>query len=167
MMQAILRFIQETASEQRLPIGTVLEVGSRNINGSPRQAIGEAASSWHGVDLEPGPDVDEVLDAQELIQRFGLDAFDTVVCCECLEHTLHPWLIVEQMRSVLKPGGCLWISTPTFGFPLHRYPIDCYRFGEDAYRQVFYAGWEILSLALVEDGPGHPAIVAVGRKPGG
>ena len=97
---------------------------------------------------------------------FEPESFDTVLCCESLEHDLKPWITVANMHRVLRPGGHILVTTPTFGFPLHRYPIDCYRYGEDAYRQFIFQGIEILRLEEVHDGPGHPIICCIGRKPG-
>lgn len=163
MMPAILKFLQDTKDELDIPVGRVLEVGSFDVNGSPRSVFQAAAASYVGVDLAPGPGVDVVMNAEHLAVRFSPASFDTVVCCECLEHTVRPWAIAEAMKYVLRPGGHLWISTPAYGFPLHRYPVDCYRFGEDAYRLWLFADTDLLRLAHVTDHLGQPAIVAVGR----
>jgi 2-polyprenyl-3-methyl-5-hydroxy-6-metoxy-1,4-benzoquinol methylase len=110
-----------------------------------------------------GKGVDIAVDA-ELFLEFSLWPWaDTVVCCECLEHTVRPWNIVQGLKRQLKPGGWLWISAPTYGFPLHRFPLDCFRFGEDAYREWIYKDMELVDLAHVKDELGQPAIVAVGR----
>lgn len=164
MMQSILDFARRTKDGLRIPTGHVLEVGSYDVNGSPRSVFQPHSDSYLGIDIQEGPGVDCVLNAEKIIEQFGDDWFDTVISMECLEHTVRPWVIVDAMRSVLKPGGHLWISTPTYGFPLHRYPLDCYRFGEDAYRLWIFEGMELLRLEHVVDELGQPAIVAVGRK---
>ena len=67
----------------------------------------------------------------------------------------------------LKTGGHLIITTPTFGFPLHRFPKDYWRFGEDAFREVFFAGFEILNLVHLDDDlipAKNVTIAAIGRK---
>lgn len=164
MMPAILDFMEQTVVDLSLPAGAVLEVGSKNVNGTPRSVFQHRATHYIGVDIEAGPGVDFIADGESLTQHFPLGHFDTVICCECLEHCVRPWLIVEQLKSVLRPGGHLWMSTPTFGFPLHRFPIDCYRYGEDAYRLWIFEGMELLRLAHVVDDINQPAIAAVGRK---
>lgn len=163
MMKSIIDWM--TAARLGFPAsaGRVLEVGSLDLNGSPRVVFPDA-TLYLGVDLRAGPGVDIELDAEDLFDLpFGAWA-DTVVCCECLEHVVHPWVVLDGLLHHLKPGGLLWISTPTFGFPLHREPLDCYRFGEDAYRQWLYADLDLLDLGHVGDDPGRPAIVAVGRS---
>lgn len=162
-MQSILEFARRTKAELNIPTGRVLEVGSLNINGSPREVFTDAEKYW-GVDLVDGPGVDQRVNGERLAGVWGEFLFDTVICMETLEHTIRPWLIAEQMKQVLKPGGHLWISTPTYGFPLHRYPLDCYRFGEDAYRYWLFADMDLLRLEHVVDELNQPAICAVGRK---
>jgi SAM-dependent methyltransferase len=163
MMKSILEWMVAARQKYQAPAGRVLEVGSRDINGSPREVFGDS-QLYLGIDAVQGKGVDIAVDA-ELFLEFSLWPWaDTVVCCEVLEHVVRPWNLVEGMRRQLKPGGWLWISTPTYGFPLHRFPLDCYRFGEDAYRQWLYAGMDLVDLAHVKDELGQPAIVAVGRS---
>lgn len=163
MMPAILDFMRRTKSELSIRTGRLVEVGSLDVNGSPRSIFTDA-DPYVGIDLEMGPGVDVVCDGERITDYVPIRSADTVVCCETLEHTVRPWLVVDAMKAVLRPGGHLWISTPTFGFPLHRYPLDCYRFGEDAYRQWLFADMELLRLEHVQADENHPAIVAIGRK---
>lgn len=170
MMHSILEFARKAKVELAIPTGRVLEVGSMDVNGSPRSVFLDDSIVYIGVDMELGKGVDYVMDAETMLGRWcfgshkGCYEFDTVICMECLEHTVRPWIVVENMKTKLKSGGHLWISTPTYGFPLHRYPLDCYRFGEDAYRHWLFADMELLRLEHVKDELGQPAIVAVGRK---
>jgi 2-polyprenyl-3-methyl-5-hydroxy-6-metoxy-1,4-benzoquinol methylase len=145
-------------------VGRALEVGSLNVNGTIREVFQHRAADYIGVDIMAGDCVDFVVDGERLTDNFPTEHFDTVLCFECLEHTVRPWIVVEQMRKVLKPGGHLWVSTPTYGFPLHRFPVDCYRFGEDAYRLWLFDRMELLRLEHVVDDLDQPAIVAVGGK---
>lgn len=64
-------------------------------------------------------------------------AFDVVVSNATLEHSPRFWLAAAEMARVLKPGGLMAVGVPAFVegaavFPVHRYPVDCYRFGVDA-----------------------------------
>lgn len=141
----------------------VIEVGSRDVNGSPRGAFADAL--WYcGVDLEAGPGVDVTADGERLASLFAPASFAHVICCETLEHCVRPWLVVEAMKAVLRPGGLLWVTVPTFGFPEHKFPVDCYRFGEDALRLWLYAGMELLAIDRVTDSVGNFGLAALGRK---
>jgi len=78
--------------------------------------------------------------------------FDLVVCTEVLEHTLNPFLAVNEIRRVLKLGGITLVSTP-FNFRIHGPLPDCWRFTEHGLRSLFSAdrGFEILELSALED----------------
>lgn len=165
MIPETLKWMEETKQALQKPTGNLIEIGSFNVNGSVRSVFESDASSYIGVDIEEGPGVDMVLNGELLADHFKESSFDTVICCDCLEHCLRPWLIVEAMKRVLKPGGLLWISAPTFGFPEHRYPIDCYRFGEDAYRGWLFADMQLFAISKLFDSVGYPVLVAVGLKP--
>jgi SAM-dependent methyltransferase len=92
-----------TAVSQHGPFGRVLDIGGRDINGSPAPLFTDALD-YVAVDLVEGPGVDVVGDA-----RFFLsDApFDVVVCAEVLEHVADPWAFLEAAWCNLRPGGRL------------------------------------------------------------
>ncbi len=114
--------------------GRVLEVGAYNVNGTVRDAIDIDV----GVDMRDGPGVDMVLDASsELVDVFGSEWFDGVVCCETLEHVQDWRGCVRQMWDVLKPGGWLAISVPTVAKGRHGYPNDYWRWDQRLVRQVW------------------------------
>lgn len=77
----------------------VLDIGGRNVNGSPR---GLFACDYVAVDRMPGRGVDVVADAAtwEPPRRFGL-----VLCLEVFEHTPDWPAIVGTARKALDPGG--------------------------------------------------------------
>lgn len=160
MTPEILAWIQTTARKHIAFPGDVLEVGSQNINGSPRALFGDA-QSYTGTDMQAGAGVDYVINNTQLLTTFGADAFDTVLCCECLEHDFVFWSTVQQLRQLVRVGGHLVITTPHFGFPEHRYPSHYVNFGQDAYREWFFAGMNICDLRLLETS-GRPDMTVVG-----
>ena len=145
MFPAILQWVERIRRDHPWAPGSVLEVGSFNVNGSPRSLFKDA-TSYIGVDLRAGPDVDEIVDGHDLVSWAAGRWFDTVLCFECLEHDPKFWLTVRSMREVLCDGGHLLVSVPTFGFPVHRYPLDCYRLGEDAFRSYVFTGMQIVHI---------------------
>ena len=44
-------------------------------------------------------------DAEQLLERFGHDAFDIVNGQNCIDHMAHPQRAIEQMIAVTRPGG--------------------------------------------------------------
>lgn len=100
MHDAALRFVRQEAA--RLPLEVrVFEIGCRNINGSARVAFPHA-SAYHGIDLEPGPDVDAVANGLDYDPPF---VPDVVVCCEVLEHTPEAERLCQRAFTVLAQGG--------------------------------------------------------------
>lgn len=133
--------------------GKVLEVGALDINGTVRQFFADA-DEYIGTDMEAGPNVDIVLDNKRLIHHFIGHRFDTIIACEVLEHDVQFWNTLFALRTLLADDGYLIITTPTFGFPLHRFPRDYWRFGEDAYRDVFFADMNILDIQHLDNAAG-------------
>lgn len=78
----------------------VCELGSRNVNGSPRWLFSD--SRYFGVDVRPGPGVDLVVDAADW---FPGALFDAVVCTEALEHTPRTADVCANAYRLLRPGG--------------------------------------------------------------
>lgn len=160
MTPEIIAWLTEMRDTHLPRPGRVLEVGAYNVNGTPRTVFEACASEYIGTDMQAGPGVTVTVNNSELWGMFGNHAFDTIICCECLEHDIAFWDTVGQMRDMLLPSGYLIVTTPTFGFPLHRFPRDYYRFGADAYREVFFNGYEVLDLRHLDNVCGKATILA-------
>ncbi len=143
--------------------GSVLEIGSKDITGNVREYFSDA-KSFIGTDMERGFNVDLIIDAHDLLKKFNKQFFDVVLCFEMLEHDREFWTTIKIMHSLVKKGGYLIISTPTFGFPLHRHPKDYFRYGEDAFREILFKDFKVLNLEEIKDDFGNPAICAIGKK---
>lgn len=143
--------------------GRCLEIGSKDVTGSVRQFFTDA-KEYIGTDMERGFGVDLIINAHDLPKKFKKGSFDVLLCAETLEHDDEFWTTIKIIHSLIKKGGILVISTPTFGFPLHRHPKDYLRFGEDAYREILFKGFKILRLDEVEDDYQNPAICCIGKK---
>ncbi len=116
----------------------VLEVGSRDLNGSLRpmvEALGPGR--YVGVDIAPGLGVDELCDATEVVARFGEEAFDLVISTELIEHVLEWRTVVSNLKRVLRINGVLLLTTRSRGFGYHGFPHDYWRYEADDVRAVF------------------------------
>ena len=139
----------------------VLEVGSRNINGSVRPLVESTKPlEYIGIDIEPGPGVDRVLNAIYLTDTFPA-WFDVVICTETLEHARDYLTVIAQMKAVLKPGGVLYLTTRSPGFPLHEYPGDYWRFTKAQILTLF----KNMQIESCEDDPQTPGVFLKARKP--
>lgn len=108
---------------------TVVDIGSRDVNGSLRQVC-PAAANYIGVDFEPGDGVDVVLD-DPYQMPFADASVDMVVCSSVFEHSQLFWLVYLELLRILKPEGVLYLNMPSNGY-IHRHPVDCWRFYPDA-----------------------------------
>ncbi len=122
------------------PGQSVLECGSKNINGTVRQVLPVTL----GIDLDSGENVDRVLDICQLENEYGMYYFDHVVCCETLEHVFQWKEALENMWTVLKRGGIFGLTTVNKRKAYHGYPHDYWRFNISDFLKV-YKGNEILN----------------------
>ena len=143
--------------------GKVVDLGAMNVNGSYRELFAPDAD-YIGVDLEPGPGVDVVLtDVYHL--PFADNSVDIILSGQMLEHCGHFWRVFSEISRILKPEGLAFVIAPSSG-PVHRYPVDCYRFYPDSYQAL--ADWSGLRLVhswTDERGPWRD-IVGVFQKGG-
>lgn len=86
---------------------SVLEFGSLDINGSVRSVLQRNARLYIGVDVQNGPGVDVVADAETYDSPV---CFDVVVCCEVFEHTPRWREIIVNSHRLLTEGG-LFLAT--------------------------------------------------------
>ncbi len=132
----------------------VLEVGSYNVNGSFRDHIRYfQPSSYLGVDVLEGPGVDRVCGVEVLLSELGPERFDLVVSTEMLEHVPDWRAAVRNLKGCVKPSGKLVVTTRSYGFPLHKYPDDYWRF-ETFDMQRIFADFHIETLMKDPSEPG-------------
>lgn len=91
------RFVSRYATRDAL---SVIEIGSRDINGTPRPLFPSA--SWIGLDWHAGPCVDVVCDAVDYVPT---SLVDIVVCTEVLEHAPNWRKLIQCAASWLLPCG--------------------------------------------------------------
>ena len=153
----VMTWMAEQVQAHDIAERSVLEVGALDVNGSVR---GLFRGPYVGVDIRPGPGVDEVMDGHDL--RFGDRTFDVVLSTEMLEHDSAFWLSLAEMGRVLRHGGHLFLTTRSNGFPAHDHPFDFWRFMPEAGRLLPpLAGCEWVSTGRDPEAPG---ILVHGRK---
>jgi hypothetical protein len=112
MHEAARRFVSETIQRYG-PFPTVLEYGSANVNGEVRSLF-TGTTRYHGIDVLPGPGVDEVADACTYQPDFVPAA---ILCCNVFEHVAEwPGMIDNAFRA---GGGILIVQCVCDPFPRH------------------------------------------------
>jgi SAM-dependent methyltransferase len=169
MIPEILTWLRSVKDRFIPNTGRVLEIGSRNVNGSPRSIFTDAVE-YLGVDSEDGPGVDVVSDGIDFVAHPNNPDefswwFDLVICCETLEHATDPFAIVETLKYHLKHGGLLIVTTPGNGFGEHFYPRDYFRFMPNFYEDILFAGMEVLEITQIQgEGQTGPTLCGIARK---
>jgi SAM-dependent methyltransferase len=139
-------------------------VGAADINGSYASIFEGPATRFQTADLSGVDGVDiALLDPY----RIPVDdaSYDIVVSGQMLEHCDFFWLTFQEMVRVLRPDGFLFLIAPSAG-PVHRYPVDCYRFHPDAFAALArYAGCHLVECWVDERGPWHDVVGVFTPRP--
>lgn len=162
MHPSVIEFIKGSLTSEDVKGKQVIEVGSLDVNGSPRPTVmALGPREYWGIDCWLGPSVDVVCNADDLVRTFGEASFDVVLSTEMLEH-LEDWrIVVNQLKRTVRSGGLLVITTRSPGFPYHPYPIDKWRYTKEDFREIF-DDFEILKLV---DDPQAPGVFLKAKKP--
>lgn len=102
------------SQQSKVPAKRVLEIGSRNINGSIRALFPDA--DYIGIDLEPGRGVDLIGDGATFVPPWSPDL---VITCETLEHAENWREVLTHCAQVLAVGGTLLATMATHGRAEH------------------------------------------------
>jgi SAM-dependent methyltransferase len=140
----------------------VIEVGSYDVNGSLRYIVELLEpAEYIGVDVVEGPGVDMICSADKLVQQFGRENFDMVICTCTLEH-IKDWKgAISNIKNICRTNGIILIIVPS-DWPYHEFPYDFWRYDREDIENIF-SDCDI--LALGED-PQRPSLVYVKmRKP--
>lgn len=109
MHAAALDFVRRVVRSSP-PLTRVLEIGSKNWNGTARAVFPDAKppnGKYVGLDLEAGDCVDVVADAAAWVPT---ERFHAVACCEVFEHTDKGPEICRTARAALLPGGVFAVT---------------------------------------------------------
>ncbi|MDO9472280.1 MAG: methyltransferase domain-containing protein [Caulobacter sp.] len=131
----------------------VLEIGSKSYQGQDthRGLIDDARETYTGLDLESGKNVDIVPANMYVWDEIPDSSVDVCISGSTFEHNPFFWVTACEIARVLTPGGFVCIIAPGGG-PVHRYPVDCYRFYPDSWgAMAALAGLEIEEVYFETD----------------
>jgi SAM-dependent methyltransferase len=125
-----LSYLEDRAS---ILCGRVLDVGSYNENGEVRSVIPVDV----GIDMRAGPGVDLVCLAEDLLDHFAPESFDSITCLNTMEHVEHWREALAAIWACLKPGGVLVLGVPNRSKGVHGYPKDYWRWTDSDLEYIF------------------------------
>jgi SAM-dependent methyltransferase len=162
MIPYTIAFTVNNFKKEEISNKCILEVGSRNVNGSLRP-IFELwnPSKYVGIDIQKGSGVDIICAAEEIVEKFGENSFDIVVSSDALEHIFNWKDAISNIKNVCKVGGKLLISVPSIGFPNHFFPNDFWRYQTDDLRNIFS---DFVIIKLEKSYP-YPGLIIKCEKP--
>ena len=106
-----------------------------------RNLIIPHTSEYITFDMITGEHIDVVGDA--LKAPFRDSSFDTIISTQMLEHVEKPWVVVSEIRRILKSGGICILTAP-FLVPYHADPRDYFRYTKEGLESLFKnEGFEI------------------------
>ncbi len=159
---ACIEFWRSNIKPEDIRGRSVIEVGSRDVGGSLRLLIEEYGPKvYMGVDIVTGPNVDQICDANEIVDRFGYEAFDFLISTEMVEHVRDWRKVIGNFKHILKRNGILFISTRSKGFGYHGYPFDFWRYECEDMRAIFAD----FIIKRVEKDPLAPGVFLIAIKP--
>jgi len=144
-------FIGEMAEKYSMR-GRVLEIGSRDICGTPRhwftwgppgtryeQCVPtERYPEYVGIDLVDGNAVDYVMDCHDL--KFPAESFDIVISTSQMEHDSDPFQSMREINRVMKIGAHLIFTAPSYRGEGPHDVHDYWRFMPEGVVELFKRG---------------------------
>ncbi len=127
----------------------VLEIGSREVTGKNILRTQFKNAEYVGFDIYPGNNVDVVGDAHNLSKFFDKNTFDLVYSSAVFEHLALPWVVAEEISTILKLGGEVCIETH-FSYRLHERPWNFFQFSDVGLISLFNKklGFDVLDSGL-------------------
>lgn len=140
-------FVKTCSQKYELPGAAMLDIAPQDHKGANPFFTKSQIST---LDINPHANPTYLQDLCADMLKVPTDKFDYILCTEVLEHTLQPFIAVENIAKLLKVGGLVFVSTP-FNFRIHGPLPDCWRFTEHGLRALFTKHFEILELNTLED----------------
>lgn len=96
------------------------------------------------LDVYPSLTTDVVV-APDCFYPLASNSFEGISCCSVLEHVTKPWIVVDEIHRLLKPGGRCYIDWP-FLQPVHGYPSHFYNATREGLKNLFVDRFQIERL---------------------
>jgi SAM-dependent methyltransferase len=125
-------FINRVAKKNNIINKKLLEIGPQERS-EVKKAFNKC--SIETLDIVPDYNPDIIGDITKHNSHIQDSTYDIVTCLEILEHTINPFLAINEIRRITTDGGLILFSAP-LNWRIHGPIPDCWRFTE--------FGWLIL-----------------------
>lgn len=121
------------------------EVGDIGAGGAKyKEIILKKASSYVAFDVVEGKNIDVVGDI--LNMPFRDESFDTVISTQVMEHVEKPWIMVRELKRILRVNGSCLLTVP-FLISYHPDPTDFFRYTKEGVISLFKnEGFKIIEV---------------------
>lgn len=150
--ESVEEFVAQVVGQWEGRPARVLEVAPQSEGSISGKYLRSPLQRLETLDLNPAAKCTYTGDLCKRNEGIPDGLFDLIICTEVLEHTLNPFLAVNEICRLLKSEGVVAVTTP-FNFRIHGPLPDCWRFTEHGLRALF-ADFDILSLDQL-DTPGR------------
>jgi len=138
-----------------------LEVGPRDTSVRPFIERFLRPTKYISVGIKQGKYVDLIVPAERLVEYFESESFDIVIATELLGHVIDWRYAINNLKIVLKKGGCMYITTRSLGYPYHVYLCDFWRHELEDMAKIF-SDFQMIVLKKDHEAPG---VFLKARKP--
>lgn len=118
-------------------------------------------ASYLAAAARAGEKVDEAIDPDGLLDRYGPASFDLLICAELLQHIPDWQRFVANLKKITRPGGLILLAARSRGAGFQGRPYDLWRCEVPDIAEIF-ADCE---LEVIMKDPGQPGVFARARKP--
>lgn len=153
MHLSVYEFLIENSVIEEFHGKRVLEVGPGDASVRPFIERFLRPREYIGVDIKHGKYVDLIVPAERLVKYFGPESFDIIIATELLEHVIDWRRVINNMKTVLKRGGCMYITTRSLGYPYHGYLCDLWRYELEDMVNIF-SDFRIMVIKKDHEVPG-------------
>jgi len=154
-----MKLMKDFIEKYNVRTGTILDIGSLNLNGSYRALFPNA--KYIGVDIQAGKNVDVIMDSKEWKE---IKDADFVISGQTLEHVADIPGLIKSVYNAVVPDGIVCFIAPSSG-PPHDYPVWVGHFSCEKTRDLFEAGgFETIECTVSEVLP-FKDVRYIGRKP--
>lgn len=152
---------------RRFVRGRVLEIGPERDAMTLRD-LTSGWCCWDTADICDGPHLTfpKCPAYHYPVANADREAYDTVLSANVIEHVRKPWVWMQELRRITRPGGHVIVVTPA-NWVYHPDPVDCWRVWPEGLEALFESAGLVPVVVIAENlDPGMPGIVdtvGVGR----